>query len=83
MAKQITIYTTNTCVYCHAVKQFLSSREMTYDVVNLDEQPEKRQELLSLSGQLAVPVTVVTKDDGSRDLTVGFNPGKLAAAISS
>ncbi len=83
MAKQITIYTTNTCAYCHAVKQFLSSKEMTYDVINLDEQPEKRQELLSLSGQLAVPVTIVTQEDGSRDLTVGFNPGKLAAAISS
>lgn len=82
MAKDITIYTTNTCVYCHAVKEFLTQKGMDYSLVNLDDEPARRQELLDLTGQLAVPVTVVTKDNGVKDVTVGFNPGKLAAAVA-
>lgn len=82
MVKDIQIYTTNTCVYCHAVKDFLNQKQLSYNLVNLDDEPARRQELLDLTGQLAVPVTVVTKDDGSRDVTVGFNPGKLAAAVA-
>jgi glutaredoxin len=82
MAKDVTIYTTSTCAYCGPVKDFLKQRNVSYQEVSLDEQPERRQELLQLTGQLAVPVTVVTKDDDTKDVTVGFNLPKLAAAIS-
>jgi glutaredoxin 3 len=82
MAKNITIYTTNTCGYCVMVKKWLTSKNMTYDEVNLDESPERAKEALEVSGQLAVPVTVVTKDDDSKQVIVGYNLAKLAPAVA-
>lgn len=81
MVKNITIFTTNTCAYCGMVKKYLQVKGMTYDEINLDEKPEKQKEAFELSGQLAVPVTVITKVDDSREIVVGYNLQKLAPAI--
>jgi glutaredoxin len=84
MAKTISIYTTNTCVYCVQVKKFLEGKGLTYSLINLDEVPERTNELLELTGQLAVPVTVVADDEtDTKDVTVGWNPAKLTTAIAS
>ena len=82
MPKNITIFTTNTCAYCVMVKKFLDMKQHQYDVVNLDEHPERQAEALSLSGALTVPVTVVTKQDDSREVIVGYNLSKLAPAVA-
>lgn len=82
MVKNITIFTTNTCAYCAMVKRFLDTKNHSYDIVNLDEQPERQAEALALSGALTVPVTVVTKHDDSREVIVGYNLSKLAPAVA-
>jgi len=82
MVKNITIFTTNTCAYCVMVKKYLDIKNHKYEVVNLDEQPHRQAEALSLSGALTVPVTVVTKHDDSREVIVGYNLSKLAPAIA-
>lgn len=82
MAKDITIFTTNTCAYCVMVKRYLQSKGMNYQEVNLDTNPERQQEALELSGALTVPVTVVTKEDDSKEVVVGFNLAKLAPAVA-
>lgn len=82
MPKNITIFTTNTCAYCGMVKRWLGSKGISYEEVNLDENPERQQEALAVSGQLAVPVTVVTKHDDSQEVVVGFNLAKLAPAVA-
>lgn len=82
MVKNITIFTTNTCAYCAMVKKYLGAKGHDYEVVNLDEHPERQAEALELSGALTVPVTVVTKEDNSREVIVGYNLAKLAPAIA-
>ena len=82
MPKNITIYTTNTCSYCGMVKKWLNSKGMNYEEVNLDSQPERQKEAYEVSGQLTVPITIVTKQDDSRDVVVGYNLQKLAPAVS-
>lgn len=81
MAKNITIFTTNTCAYCVMVKKWLNAKGMSYEEINLDTYPERQSEALQLSGALTVPVTVVTKEDDSREVVVGYNLAKLAPAI--
>jgi len=81
MVKNITIFTTNTCAYCVMVKKWLDAKGQRYDVVNLDDNPERQAEALALSGALTVPVTVVTKQDDTKEVVVGFNLGKLAPAL--
>ena len=82
MAKQIIIFTTNTCGYCGMVKKYLGAKGHSYVEVNLDEHPERQAEALSLSGALTVPVTVVIKEDDSREVIVGYNLAKLAPAVA-
>lgn len=82
MAKDITIFTTNTCSYCVMVKKYLTAKGHNYQEVNLDSNPERQQEAYSLSGALTVPVTVVTKEDDSREVIVGYNLAKLAPAVA-
>lgn len=81
MPKNITIFTTNTCAYCHMVKKYLTHKQLSYEEINLDENPERQADALELSGQLAVPVTVITKQDNSQEVVVGYNLAKLAQAI--
>lgn len=82
MPKNITIFTTNTCAYCLMVKKWLGSKGMSYEEVNLDEHPERQKEAFDLSGQLAVPVTVITKEDDTKEVVVGYNLAKLAPAVA-
>lgn len=82
MAKNITIFTTNTCGYCVMVKKWLHSKGLNYEEVNLDHNPERQAEALKASGQLAVPVTIVTKEDDSQEVVVGYNLAKLAPAVA-
>jgi glutaredoxin len=64
------------------VKKYLSAKGMKYDEVNLDQNPERQAEALEISGALTVPVTVVTKEDDSREVIVGYNLAKLAPAVA-
>jgi len=83
MAKTITIYTTNTCAYCVMVKKWLTSKGLPYQEVNLEEHPEQQRQVIEMSGQMAVPVTVVADSETDhKDITIGWNPGKLASAVA-
>lgn len=82
MVKNITIFTTNTCAYCVMVKKWLDAKGHRYDIVNLDDHPERQAEALALSGALTVPVTVVTKQDDSKEVVIGYNLAKLAPALA-
>lgn len=82
MPKNITIFTTNTCGYCLMVKKWLNAKGHTYEEVNIDIDPARQREALELTGQLSVPITVVTRQDDSKEVVVGYNLAKLAPAVS-
>lgn len=82
MVKNITIFTTNTCAYCVMVKKWLNAKGYSYEEVNLDTNPERQQEAYEISGQLNVPVTVITKQDDSKSVVVGYNLAQLAPAVA-
>jgi len=71
---KLVVYTTNTCAYCAMVKKFLDSKKVEYEVVNLNDNPERQKEAYDISGALTVPITT----DG-KSVVVGWNPGKLVA----
>lgn len=82
MSKKITVFTTNTCAYCAMVKKYLDNKGVAYEVVNLDEQPEKQKEIYEKSGALTVPVTLVEKEDSTEEVVIGFNLSRLASVIA-
>lgn len=80
--KKVTIYTTNTCAYCAMVKKYLDGKGVKYNVVNLDEQPEKQAEVYAKSGALTVPITLVEKEDSTEEVVDGFNLPRLASVVA-
>lgn len=82
MPKNITIFTTNTCSYCVMVKRWLTSKGLSYEEVNLEQNPERQQEVMQISGSLTVPITLVTKQDDTQQVVVGYNLSQLAPAVS-
>jgi glutaredoxin 3 len=82
MVKQITIFTTNTCAYCGMVKKWLSSKGLDYEEVNIDANPERQKDAYEISGQLSVPITLVTSVDDKKEVVVGYNLSKLASAVN-
>lgn len=78
----ITIYSTTTCTYCHALKAWLEQRGFAYDYKLTDEDPAAMQEFLSVSdGALGVPFTVVTDEQGNTSKILGFDRPKLQSAL--
>ena len=85
MAKDITIYTTTTCASCNMVKTYLKAKGHTYTEVNVDHEPMRREEAITVSGgALTVPVTVINDEHtGQKAVTVGWNAGQLASALAA
>ena len=71
--KKVEIYSTPTCHYCGLAKEFLKKNNIPYSEYNVATDMEKRKEMVTISGQLGVPVIVI---DGN--ITVGFEEAHLA-----
>ncbi len=75
-AKNITIYSTPTCVYCKMAKDFFAKNNISYKEFNVAEDLKAREEMVSKSHQLGVPVIDI---DGQ--FFVGFNRSELVKAL--
>jgi len=78
---KVTIFSTSTCSWCHAVKRFLTHKNIEYSEVNLDEHPERIQEVRDLSGATSVPITYIQNGEKER-VVIGYNPSKLMDALA-
>lgn len=78
---KITVFTTNTCAYCSMVKAWLQRKGYDYKEVNLEEHPERQQEVFQMSGSFTVPITLIEHDQ-KKAVVIGFNLSNLAPAIN-
>lgn len=72
----ITIYTTSTCPWCHKAMEFFKENNAEFTEVNVQENPERAEEVIEKSGQMGVPVIEI---DGQ--IIVGFNEPALRKAL--
>ena len=72
---KIEIYTTPTCRFCHAVKDFFKKHKIKYTEYNVLEKKDKAMEMIERSGQQGVPVIVI--DGDWDDFVLGFDEEKL------
>jgi glutaredoxin len=80
--KNVTVYSTATCGFCKMLKSYLNDKDVKYDVKMADEDQAIAQELYEKSGQLGVPFTVITDDDGKEEYILGFDRPKIDAALN-
>jgi len=72
----VTIYTTPTCVYCKAAKEFFQENNVEYQEKDVTQDDAAREAMIQKSGQMGVPVI-----DVNGETVVGFNKEKLAELL--
>jgi len=74
--KNIKIYSTPTCHFCHLAKDYFDENKVKYTEYNVSTDLEKRKEMMSVSGQMGVPVI-----DIEGEIIVGFDQEKIAGLL--
>ena len=68
----ITIYSTPTCVYCNTLKEYLGSKNIPFQDVDVSKDEKELEKMVNISGQMGVPVIDI---DG--DIVIGFDREKI------
>ena len=79
---KVTIYSTTTCTFCGALREWLDERNISYDYKVTDQDPDVMQEYIHVSdGVIGVPFTVVENNMGKTFKILGFDKPKLQTAL--
>lgn len=78
MPRKVTIYTTPTCVFCHAAKEYFKQHNIEYEEKDVTKNQKWIHEAVEKSGQLGVPVIDI---DGQ--IVVGFNKPRLEELLGT
>ena len=52
---KIIVYSTPTCPWCHALKDFLKEKNIEFEEIDISKDQEKAKEMIDKSGQMGVP----------------------------
>ncbi|HEA84416.1 MAG TPA: NrdH-redoxin [Candidatus Wildermuthbacteria bacterium] len=74
---KVIIYTTPTCVYCNAAKEFLSEKNVEFEEKDVSKNQTDLQEMVQKSGGMSVPVI-----DIEGEILIGFNKDQIAELLS-
>lgn len=74
--KQVEIFSTETCHFCHMAKDWLTSKNVPFVDYNVGTDLAKRKEMVELTGQLGVPVIKI-----GNEIMIGFNPDQMAKIL--
>ncbi len=74
--KNVIIYSTPTCHFCHMAKEFMTANNIKFTDYDVATDLDKRKEMVDKSGQMGVPVI-----DIEGELMVGFEQDRLATAL--
>lgn len=75
--KKVTIYSTPTCTYCHAAKEFFTANGVEYTELDVAADLAARADMVTKSGQMGVPVI-----DVGGTIVVGFDEERIKAALA-
>lgn len=73
----IKLYTTNTCPWCVKAKNYLKSKDITFEEVNVQDDMIAREEMINKSKQMGVPVL-----DINGTIIIGFDKPSIDTALS-
>jgi len=76
MNHEITIYTTPTCSWCQATKEYLRARGVDFEEVDVASDMSRAIEMVQKSGQQGVPVLDI---DG--EIIVGFDRSRIDSLL--
>lgn len=81
MAK-IKIYSTPSCVYCNLLKDYLKEKKVAFENIDVSVDQAAGQAMIQKSGQMGVPVSIITSDDGKEEVIVGFDKQRISTLLN-
>ncbi len=72
----VTIYSTPTCAFCHALKEYLKHKGVKYTDKDITEDMDAQKWVFEHTGQLAVPVS-----DIDNTVIIGFDRPRIEALL--
>lgn len=75
--RNITIYSTPTCPYCDAAKDYFDENDISFTDYDVSKNREKAREMIKESGQRGTPVINI---DGN--IVIGFNKEKIESLVN-
>jgi glutaredoxin-like YruB-family protein len=69
---KIKVYSTPSCPYCFALKEFLKEKGIDFEEIDISSNEKAREEIIEKTGQTTVPVVEI---DG--EIVVGFDKEKI------
>ena len=73
----IKLYTTDSCPWCVKAKNYLKSKDIAFEELNVAEDMDARQEMLQKSRQMGVPVL-----DINGTVIIGFDKPAIDTALT-
>lgn len=80
MSKPVIIYTTQTCGYCKAAKDFMNQHSVAYQEIDVGRDRDQARIMIEKSGQMGVPVISVG-EGAEEQVIIGFDRPRLAASL--
>ncbi len=68
----IKLYSTPTCVYCIAIKEYFNDHNIDFKEVDVSKDEKELEEMVKISNQMGVPVVNI---DG--EIVIGFDKVKI------
>ena len=77
--KPVRMYTTRICPFCVMAKRLLQAKGVAVEEIRIDEEPDRRDEMMQITGRRTVPQIFVgeTHVGGCDDLRALERAGKL------
>ncbi len=73
----VKVYSTPTCPFCRIAKDYLKSKGVDFDDINVAENEQAAKEMVNLTGQTGVPVIRI-----KNKVIVGFSRKAIDDALS-
>lgn len=74
----IKVYSSDNCGYCTRLKNYLDSKNISYETVDVDESEDNAYELIRLTNQSSIPVTLIDEQT-----IIGFDREKIDKALEN
>ncbi len=74
--KEVKIYSTPSCHFCHMAKDFFKENNVNFTDIDVAADMDKRKEMVDMTGQMGVPVISI---DG--EIVIGFNKPKIVELL--
>lgn len=68
-------------MYCHMAKDFLNEKNVSFEDYDVASDLERRQEMVEKSGQMGVPVIVLSEEGQEDEIIIGFDKDRIVNSL--